>query len=75
MVFNHQNIIWVIKSRRMRWVGECDMWGRGEVYTQLCWGNRKLKDHLEDLGIDGRMLLKLVLRSLGREGMGCINLS
>ena len=27
------NIVWVIKSRRMRWVGHVACVGRGEAYT------------------------------------------
>jgi hypothetical protein len=29
------------------------VWDRGEVYTGLCWGNQKERDHLEDPGVDG----------------------
>jgi hypothetical protein len=54
--FNHlyfsPNIVWVIKSRRMRWAGR--VWGRGEAYTGFWWGNLRERDHLEDHGIDGR---------------------
>jgi hypothetical protein len=35
------------------------IWGRRDVQTELHWGNWKLRDHLEDLGIDGRILLNL----------------
>jgi len=31
------------------------MWGRGEVYTGW-WGNRRERDHLEDPGIDERII-------------------
>ena len=33
------NIVWVIKSRRMRWAGHIARMGRGEVYTGFWWGN------------------------------------
>jgi len=33
------NIVGVIKSRRMRWVGNVARMGRGEVYTRLWLGN------------------------------------
>ena len=34
--------------------------GRREVYTGFWWGNLKERDHLEDSGIDGRMILKWI---------------
>jgi hypothetical protein len=33
------DIVRVIKSRRMRWVGHVVRIGRGNVYTGFCWGN------------------------------------
>jgi hypothetical protein len=30
---------------------------RGEVYTGCWWGNLRERDHLEDPGVDGRMIL------------------
>jgi hypothetical protein len=38
------------------------VWGRGEVYTGVWWGNLSERDHLEDLGIDGRLILKWIFR-------------
>jgi hypothetical protein len=32
--------------------------GRGEVYTGFWWGNLRERDHLEDLDVDGRIILK-----------------
>ena len=54
------NIIRVIKSRRMRWAGTYHIWGRGEVYTGFWWGNLRARDHLEDAGIDGRIILRCI---------------
>jgi len=38
--------------------GECSTYGgRGEVYTGFWWGNLRERDHLEDSGVDGRIIL------------------
>jgi hypothetical protein len=48
-----QNIIRVIQSRRMRMEGHVSrMGGRREVYKILL-GNLKVRDHSEDLDVDG----------------------
>jgi len=50
------NIVWVIKSSRMRWAGDVGRMGRGEVYTRFWWGNFSEREHLEDPGADGRII-------------------
>jgi hypothetical protein len=56
------NIIRVIKSRRMRWAGHLARRGRGEAYTGCWWGNLRERDHLEDPGLDGRIILRRIFR-------------
>jgi hypothetical protein len=34
--------------------------GRGEVYTWFWWGNVRKRDHFEDPGVDGRIILKCI---------------
>jgi hypothetical protein len=34
------------------------VWGTGEVYTGFWWENLRERDHLENLGVDGRITLK-----------------
>jgi hypothetical protein len=57
----HQLInVRVIKSRRMGWAGYVAYMGRGEVYTGLWWGKLREKDHLDDPGVDGRIILRYI---------------
>jgi hypothetical protein len=51
----------MFKSRRMRqegiWIEE-----RSKMYTGCWWVNMKERDHLEHLGIGGRIILKWILK-------------
>jgi len=35
-------------------------WGKGEVHTGFWWGNLRERDHLEEPGVDGRILLRWI---------------
>jgi hypothetical protein len=52
-----------MKSRRMRWVGHVTCMGKEEVHEGLWWGDLRVRHPLEDLGIDGRIILKWISRS------------
>jgi hypothetical protein len=42
------------------------MWhirNRGEFHTEVWWGNLNERDHLKDLGIDGRITLKCIFKT------------
>jgi len=38
------------------------MWGRKEVYIGFWWGNVRERDHLEDSGLVGKIILKCFFR-------------
>ena len=40
------------------------IWGRGELHIGLWWGNLWERDHLEDGGVDGMMILKMDLKEI-----------
>jgi hypothetical protein len=51
----------VIKPRRMNWTGHIAfMLVRRGAYRVLWWGNLNEGDHLEGIGIDGRIILKWI---------------
>jgi hypothetical protein len=56
------NIIRISKSRRTRWAGYLGLLWRGEVHTRFWRRNLSEKDHLEDPGIHGRIILKRIFR-------------
>ena len=53
----------VIKSGRMRWTVHTSHMGKAEVYAGFWWGNMRERDHLEDLGLDGMIILKCNFRT------------
>jgi len=55
--------------------GACSTYeGPGEVHTEFWWGNLREKGHLEDPGVNGRIILRWIFRKLNG-GMGCIGLT
>ena len=61
-LYSSHSFVQVIKSRRMRWAGHVARRGRGDAYTGFRWGNLRERDHLEDSGIDGRIILRWIFR-------------
>jgi len=54
------NIVRVVKSRRMRWMG--DVARMGEGCTGFWWGNLRERDHWGDPDADGRIILRWIFR-------------
>jgi hypothetical protein len=49
----------VIQSRRMRWVGHvARIRGKWEIHREFWSKTLKGRDHLESLGVDGRIILE-----------------
>ena len=45
------------------------VWVRREMYAGFWWGNLKTVEHLEDLGVDGRVVLNWSAnKQIGRRG-------
>jgi hypothetical protein len=61
-LYSPPNIIRVIKSRRMRWVGHVARMAKGEVHTGSLLGKLMERDHLEDPGVDGSIILRWIVR-------------
>jgi hypothetical protein len=47
----------------MRWEGHvAHTERRGEVHTGFWWGHPSERNHLEDLGLNGKIILKLIFK-------------
>ena len=58
-LYSSPGIIRVFRSRRLRWAGYVARMGRG-AYIILV-GKLREGEHLEDSGVDGRIILKCIL--------------
>jgi hypothetical protein len=54
------NIFRVMKTETNKMVGPCSMYGGAEVCTGFWRGNLRERDHLEDQGMDGRIILRWI---------------
>jgi hypothetical protein len=57
-LYSASNTIRVIKSRRMRWAGHGAHMVVKKDAGRVLAENPKRRDHLEDLRVDGRIILK-----------------
>jgi len=63
-LYSSPNIIQVIKSRRMGWARNVALIGERRVACRVLVGNLKKRDHLEDTGRDGRIILKMDIQEV-----------
>jgi hypothetical protein len=62
-----------IKEDRMG--GACGIWRRNEMHMEFWWVNLKKRYNLQDLGVDGSTILKLVMNTILWEGVDWIHLA
>ena len=60
-LYSSPNIVRVIKSRRMRWAGHVARMGEEKGVYRVLVGMRE-RDHLEDPGVDGWIILGWISR-------------
>ena len=57
------DVMRMIRTRRIRRTGLVAHMGKGEVYTGFWWANLREGDHLEDPGVDGRIILRWIFKN------------
>ena len=61
-LYSLPNILCVVKSRRMRWAGHVARMGEGRGVHRVLVGNPRERDHWGDPDVDGRIILRWILR-------------
>jgi hypothetical protein len=59
-LYTSPNIIRVVKPKRMKWVGYVARMGEMRNAYRVLVGKPERKNHAEDLGVDGRMMLEWI---------------
>jgi len=62
-LYSSPNIVRLIKSRRMIWAVHVARMGIGEAHAGFCLENLRVRNHLGEPGVDGRVLLKCIFRN------------
>lgn len=57
-------MVWVITSSSKRKLGIWHIWGLEEVHARFWWGSVKDRNHDQDLGVVGRVMLDGSYRNL-----------
>jgi len=60
----------MIKSKRIRRAEYVACMGKGEVHTGTWWVNLRERQHLEDPGVDGKIIWRCIFRKWDGGGGG-----
>jgi len=60
------NVIRVIRSRRMEWAAHVARMGERRYMTGFWWGELREGDHLQDPGVNARLILQWIFKTLNR---------
>ena len=61
-LYSSPNIFRVTKSRRMRLAGRVARMGKRGSVSRVLVGNLRERDHMEDPGVNGRIILRWIFR-------------
>jgi hypothetical protein len=67
-LYSSADIIRMIKFRRLTWAGHVARMVERRCGCRVLVGKPEERSHLEDPGVDGRIILKLVFEGLDRSG-------
>lgn len=56
------NTVLVIKWSRVKWVEHVASMGEGRGVYRVWWANLRKREYLEDIGVDGMIILKGILK-------------
>jgi hypothetical protein len=61
-LYSSPSIVRLVKLRRKRWAGNDGTYGSSKKCMQIFCSENNGRDHLEDVSIDGRTILKGILK-------------